>query len=243
MTKTGKTGTTIIVGTGPGLGAALAERFGRDGGAVGLIARRKDPLLALADTLRVKGIDACWHVADAADETALRTAIRTLEAKIGPCSTLIYNAAVLRPGLPLETDSLTVRAEFEVNVLGALVAAQSVAPGMIARGTGAILFTGGGLALEPYPEWTSLALGKSALRSLAFSLHKDLAPKGINVCMVQICGLIEPGGPFDPARIAGEYWRIAHAAKGAAEREVIYQPNDTDPRYNDPVSRHQNPPD
>jgi NADP-dependent 3-hydroxy acid dehydrogenase YdfG len=71
--------------------------------------------------------------------------------------------------------------EFAVNVGGALVAAQTVLPSMIKRNGGHIIFTGGGLALDSYPEWTSLSLGKSALRSLAFSLHKEFSPNNVSV--------------------------------------------------------------
>jgi len=109
-----------------------------------------------------------------------------------------------------------------------------VAPEMIARGKGAILFTGGGLALEPFPKWTSLALGKAALRSLAQSLFKELSPKGVHVSVLAICGIIKPGGPFDPERIAEEYWRVATMPRGVQDREVIFQPPGTDPLYNDP---------
>src|SRR5690606_17747515 len=48
-----------------------------------------------------------------------------------------------------------------------------------ARGT--ILLTGGGLALEPYPRWVTLAAGKAALRTLAINLHKELLPEGIHI--------------------------------------------------------------
>ena len=136
---------TIIIGAGPGLGAALAHRFGRGGQSVGLIARRDDGLKSLADSLLKNGVDVGWHAADAAIETSLRTAIEALETQLGPCGVLIYNAAVQRPGGPFEIDIRTVRADLNVNVLGALVAAQTVAPGMMARGKGAILFTGGGV--------------------------------------------------------------------------------------------------
>ena len=54
---------------------------------------------------------------------------------------------------------------------------------MRAAGRGSILLTGGGLALDP-TGWlpaASLAVGKAGLRSLAFSMHKELAPEGIHV--------------------------------------------------------------
>lgn len=101
------------------------------------------------------------------------------------------------------------------------------------------MFTGGGLSLEPFPEWTSLALGKAALRSLAIALYKDLAPKGVHVSVLAICGIVEPDGRFDPSSIAEEYWRVAMAPKGLIDREVIYQPPGTDPFYNDPQKKHR----
>ena len=229
----------IIVGAGSGIGVALARRFARGGQCIGLIARRESALQGLADDLANQGIDVAWRSANAGNSDELRLAIEQLEHDCGPCSTLIYNAAVLRPEAPLALTAKVLRAEFDVNAVGALVAASAVAPGMLARGSGAILFTGGGLALEPYPEWTSLAMGKSALRSLAFSLYKELAPRGVHVSVIAVCGIVAPGGPFDPDVIAEEYWRLATNPKGIQDRELIFQPLGTDPFYNDPLGRHR----
>ncbi|GAB5466994.1 MAG: SDR family NAD(P)-dependent oxidoreductase [Rhodospirillales bacterium] len=229
----------IIVGAGPGLATALARRFGAGGYRVGLVARRAAALEAQVAELRGADIEADYRVADAGDARALRAAISELEARLGPCSVLLYNAAVLRSQGPLDLDVTTLRAELEVNLVGALVAAQAVAPGMVARGRGALLFTGGGLSLEPYPEWTSLALGKAALRSLSLSLYKELAPQGLHVAVIAVCGIIAPGGPFDPDAIAETYWRLATAPDGIEDRDVVIQPAGTDPFYNDPQRRHR----
>ena len=72
---------------------------------------------------------------------------------------------------------------------------------MIKRNGGHIIFTGCGLALDPYPEWTSLSLGKSTLRSLAFSLHKEFSPKNVSIGIVTICGIIPIPGNSDSAGI------------------------------------------
>ncbi len=156
----------------------------------------------------------------------------------GPCDTLIYNAAVLNPSSPLDLTPSQLRKEFEVNLIGAHVATRAVVPAMLDRGSGALIFTGGGLALEPFPEWTSLALGKSALRSLAFSLFKEFAPRGVHVAVVAVCGIVAPGGPFDPDVIAAEYWRLATRPNGLEDRELVFQPTGTDPFYNDPNRDH-----
>lgn len=224
----------FIIGSGPGVAEAIARRFGREGYRIGLVARNSEKLQKQQERLAIDGIESNWVVADAGCPDELETAINQLVESLGQCDVLVYNAAILRPELPLEISADTITEEFKVNVLGALQAAQLVAPSMLSKKAGAILFTGGGLALEPYPEWTSLALGKSALRSLSVSLYKTLAPKGIQVSVLAICGIVKPGGPFDPDRIAEEYWKVATGPISLKNREVIYQPEGSDLFYNDP---------
>lgn len=228
----------LIVGAGEGVSRAIARRFGEGGFRVGLISRSATNLNALATDLRADGVESFWATADAGDATELTGAMNTLIDQMGACDVLIYNTAVLKPGNPLDVTTDQIADEFEVNVLGAHRAVSLVAPAMMDRGDGAILFTGGGLSLEPFPEWTSLALGKAALRSLAISLFKDLSPKGVHVSVLAICGIVKEGGPFDPGDIAKEYWRVATDPRGITDREVVFQPDGTDPFYNDPDRIH-----
>lgn len=228
----------IIVGAGPGVSEAIARRFGTAGYHVGLISRTERTLQEMCDRLSNNNISVYWAAADAGDPTELKCALMQLVEKMGECDVLIYNAAVLRSGKPLELSTDQIASEFEVNVLGAHRAVNLLAPDMITRGSGAILFTGGGLSLEPFPEWTSLALSKAALRSLAISLFKELSPKGIHVAVLAICGIVAPDSPFDPKEIAEEYWRVATAPNGVDDREVVFQPPGTDPFYNDPEGHH-----
>ncbi|MEO0936620.1 MAG: SDR family NAD(P)-dependent oxidoreductase [Pseudomonadota bacterium] len=225
----------ILVGAGPGLGEAIAARFIAGGFRVGLIARSADALAQMQDRL---GAQAFSHAADAGVPDSLEAALSDLTTRLGPCDVLIYNAAVLKPGLPLDVAPETLAAELSVNVLGAHQAARHVAPAMIEKGHGAILFTGGGLAHEPFPEWAALAAGKAALRSLSLSLYKQLAPHGVHVSVIAVCGIVAPGGPFAPKTIAEEYWRLATAPQGLHDREVVFQPPGTDPLYNDPDRVH-----
>lgn len=231
-------GTVVIIGAGAGLGEALAKRFAAGGYDIGLIARSSERLEALSRRLLGTGAQVVTAAADAGDSMALSAAIDTIAAKLGAPEIAICNAARLEPGGALDTSTDTLAADLKVNLLGAHAMARQVAPAMLARGTGAILFTGGGLALEPYPDWTSLALGKAALRNLSFSLFKELAPQGVHVAVIAVCGIVAQGGPFDPDRIAEEYWRIATNPMGLEDRELIFQPEGTDPFYNDPTRIH-----
>lgn len=231
-------GHCIIIGTGPGLGEAIARKFGHNGYLVSVVARNEVALAQQTERLCAGGISARYAVADAGNAAELANALEQVQEASGPCDVLVYNAAVLRSDGPLDVTPDLVRAEFDVNLVGALQSAQIVAPHMIDQARGAILFTGGGLAFEPYPEWTSLALGKAALRSLAFSLYKELAPKGVHVSVIAVCGIVESGGPFDPDAVVAEYYRLATAPRGVKDREVIIQPTGTDPHYNDPGRKH-----
>jgi short-subunit dehydrogenase len=215
-------GSCIIVGMGPGLGLALAERFGTAGHAIGMVARREGELLAAEARLAAEGITAKGAPADAGDEEGLRTAIRLLAEALGPVEVLIYNAAVLQPGEPSALTSERVLADFRVNVLGALVAAQAVAPSMIEARRGTILVAGGGFALQPIPLFASLGLGKAALRNLVISLAGEYGPQGINVATVTICGRIADATPFSPSAIADAYWSL-HARGVGEQTEVQFR--------------------
>jgi NADP-dependent 3-hydroxy acid dehydrogenase YdfG len=92
---------------------------------------------------------------------------------------LHYNAASMRkatlPDQPLDT----FVEDLAVNIGGALVAAQAAAPKMSERGSGSILLTGGGFALEPNPEYLSLGIGKAGIRALAHGLFESFREKSI----------------------------------------------------------------
>lgn len=85
----------IIIGTGPGVNAAVAGRFGHAGYAVGLIARNPDALLIQKTDLSAAGITCAVVVADAGDRAALTEAFDALTAQNGPFDELIYNAAAM----------------------------------------------------------------------------------------------------------------------------------------------------
>ena len=114
-------------------------------------------------------------------------------------------------------------ADLQVNIVGALVSAQCVIGEMKAAQRGTILFTGGGLALEPESNYSSLAVGKAGMRSLALSLHKELTPFHIHVATVTICGLVKEGTRFSPDKIAEVFFQLHRQPQGKWDREFVYQ--------------------
>ena len=216
-------GVCVVVGTGPGIGQAVAKRFGREGYALGLVARRKESLTGFVEGLTAAGVNARGYPADAEQPNALIDALKAIEYDLGAIDVLIYNAAVLKPGGPLEVGIEQLVREFRVNVGGALVCAQHAAVGMKTRKRGSLLFTGGGLALAPWAQMSSLSIGKAGIRSLATTLHQDLKADGVRVATVTVDGLVKPGaGALDPTAIADTFWALHEqpAASGELERVV-----------------------
>ncbi|MGZ4625865.1 MAG: SDR family oxidoreductase, partial [Kineosporiaceae bacterium] len=86
----------IVVGAGPGVGAALARRLGREGYRVALVARDADRLSALADDLRADGVDVRTATADAADGEELTRVVGELATAAGRLDVLHYNPSRFR---------------------------------------------------------------------------------------------------------------------------------------------------
>ncbi|MGG6269855.1 SDR family NAD(P)-dependent oxidoreductase [Leptolyngbya sp. AN03gr2] len=213
----------VIVGFGTGVSTGVAKAFAKEGYSLALIARNLTKLEDNAQELKTAGYPAHSFVADASDETSLRQAFNQIQAELGDPEVLVYNAFAATPGKPTSLDAEILVSDFRVNVAGALTAVQQVLPAMQANQKGTILFTGGGLALNPFADVSSLAIGKAGIRSLAFSLAQELGSHRIHVGTVTICGMVEPGTHFDPDTIAQSYIALHKQPIDAWQTEIVYQ--------------------
>jgi short-subunit dehydrogenase len=210
-----------IVGAGPGNGMAIARKFGREGFSVGLISRSAGNGL-MVSKLKDDGVSATEIQADAADPKSIAAAVLQVEAELAPIDTLVFNAAAatFQPVMNLSVEHLI--SDFTVGVASALSAAQAIAPAMIARGTGTIIFTGGGFASYPIPQLASLGIQKAAIRNLAQSLASEFTSQGIRVGTITILGIVKPGTPFDPDKIAERFWALRNDRSGSMGVEVSF---------------------
>jgi NADP-dependent 3-hydroxy acid dehydrogenase YdfG len=202
------TASIVIVGAGPNLGTAIAQRFGRQGLAVGLVARNQAKLTEMVGALGDEGITADLAIADIRDANALSAAIRSLADRLGPVEVLEYSPLPAREFMKpiLETTVEDVRGPLEFSVLGAVAAATSVLEGMLERGSGTILYTTGGAAINPYPLRAGVGISFAGEVAYARMLHEELAARGIHVGHTAVAGRIAPGGDHEPADIADVLW-------------------------------------
>jgi len=220
---------TVVIGMGPGLGQALVKKFAREGHRVAFVGRRAEAIARYERDLRAEGLDVVGFAGDAGRPEEMDRVHQAIRERHGEAEVLVYNAAIIEParfvtrsrlgevkygtadGWTSHGDAASVDYvvdAFRTNVTGALHAAQAVAPGMIQRGRGTILLTGGVLAFGPWIEWGVTSLGKAALRSLGHSLEKELSPAGIHVSTVAIHGTMQAGTPYDHDLVAEAYWKL-----------------------------------
>jgi short-subunit dehydrogenase len=213
----------VVVGAGPGVGAAIARRFGRDGFHLTLLSRGAAALAAVAADVRRTGAHVDQIVADPAQPEQLRATLSTLYGSAGAPGLLIYNASILAPDSLLTVEVAHLHEAYDVDVVGAIVATQIAAAAMRAAGGGTILFTGGGFADYPVKELATVSLGKAALRSAATMLSADLADQGIRLASLTIAGQVKAGTAFDGDRIADAYWNIVTGPAGEWKSEYRFE--------------------
>ncbi|MEV7386397.1 MULTISPECIES: SDR family NAD(P)-dependent oxidoreductase [unclassified Streptomyces] len=201
--------TIAIVGAGPGLGAAVARRFGREGYGVALLARDGERLGALVDELAAEGVRARGFSADVRDPLALVAALARAAEEIGTVEVLQYSPVPHRDFMRpvLETGYADLLGPVEFSVYGPVAAVQQVLPGMRELGRGTILFVNGGTAVIPHPDRAGTSIAFAAESAYGHLLHDRLAGEGIHVAQLVIPGAIVAGhARKDPAVLADTLW-------------------------------------
>jgi NAD(P)-dependent dehydrogenase (short-subunit alcohol dehydrogenase family) len=97
---------------------------------------------------------------------------------------LINNAAMGQTGPMADVPMDRMRKIFEVNVFGTLAITQKVLAGMIARGAGRVIVVSSVGGLNAFPTFGPYCMTKHALEGMGKTMRQELAPQGIDVCMI-----------------------------------------------------------
>ena len=218
--------TALILGAGPGLSTALARACSTAGMMVALAARSVDKLEPLADQIGAK-----TYSCDASDPAQVAQLFQRLDDALPPVELAVFNPSMRLRG-PIETlDPAGVAQVLSVGAYGGFLMAQQAATRMVTRGRGTILFTGASASVKGYAQSSPFAMAKFALRGLAQSLARELAPKGVHVGHVVIDGRIRPGDTsdgddamLDPVAIAEAYLALHRQPRSAWTWEIELRP-------------------
>jgi NAD(P)-dependent dehydrogenase (short-subunit alcohol dehydrogenase family) len=211
----------LLIGAGPGVGAGVVRRFGREGFRSTLISRSQT-LDKLAPELRSGGLEIEAIAADIEDLGGYRETLERIFAAPGSPGVVVYNAYLPDPGEILDTTVERLRTAHDVDVLGAVVAAQVAVPVLRAVGGGTLLATSGSFADNPVPALASLSMGKAALRSAQTLIAAGVRDDGIHAATITIAGAVEPGTAFDPDNIAELFWTAHTDPKGSWQTEYRF---------------------
>lgn len=206
-----------IVGAGPGLGAAVARRFGREGYDIALVARDRDRLDGLVRELSEGGVRARAFPADVREPERLTGALADAARELGTVEVLQYSPVPPRDFMRpvLETGHRQLTGPVEFSVYGPVAAVRQVLPGMRRLGRGTILFVNGGTAVVPHVERAGTSVAFAAQSAYGHLLHERLAAEGIHVAQLVVPGAITPGHPRkDPAVLAETLWGMHRERHG-----------------------------
>jgi NAD(P)-dependent dehydrogenase (short-subunit alcohol dehydrogenase family) len=221
--------TALIVGAGSGVSASVARALAGVGVKVALAARNAAKLDALADEIGGRA-----YAADASDPNSVARLFADVDASFGPPEIVVFNAVARLRGPLVSLDPQEVRKVLDVSALGGFLVVQQAARRMLLLRRGAILLTGATASVKGFPHSSAFAMGKFALRGLAQSAARELAPQGIHVAHFVIDGAVRsatrpdpeerPDSTLDPDAIAQSYLAVLRQPRSAWSWEVELRP-------------------
>jgi len=213
----------VIAGVGSGMGQAIARAFAHAGYDLALISREPANMEPYKKQVEEIGQRATLHQADVTDSNLMKAAFDDIMTESGIPSVTVYNVATMTVEKPSELTEKIVLDTLPLNFFGALHTTAAILPAMRKRGSGVLLYTCGGFAIEPSVERVAHSVGKAALRNWVYALHKELTPEGILAATVTITRPIEAGTTYDPDFIASLYLKLADQQPPDWEWEIIHK--------------------
>lgn len=170
--------TALITGGGTGIGLAMAQAIVAAGGRVVLLGRREAELIAATRGL---GEGASFVVHDVTKLEAAPALVERISGATGPISILINNAGIHLKKPAVETTPEEFQKVLNTHIVGAHALTAAVAPGMMARQHGSILFTGSMASLFGIPLVIAYTAAKAAMVGMTKGYATEFSPHGVRV--------------------------------------------------------------
>jgi len=174
----------VITGASSGIGEATAKRYGAEGAHVLLLARNAERLYGVAHAIREAGGAATAFPIDLVGSEAVKELTARIEGEIGTPDLLVNNAGAGRWLPLLETAPDDARAAIDVPYLAAFNITRALAPAMIARRSGGIVFITSPASYLAWPNASAYIAARRALAGFAETLQVELKATGLVVTLV-----------------------------------------------------------
>jgi len=186
----------LVTGAASGIGAAIAERFAREGGRLVCVDQDADGLSAHVDRINADGGDAQAVIADVSDRGQIESAVEGCVQSYGTVDVLVNNAGVNLPGVFHQADDAIIDRTLNVNLKGPIYACQAAIPHMLQHGGGSIVNISSVNGVVAEPLLTIYAASKGGVVMLSRGIALDYAKQGIR------CNVICPGWVDTPINYA-----------------------------------------
>ena len=173
--------TVVITGGASGIGAAFVRGFAENGARVAFLDLQKDAGAALADAVGRNAEKPLFVPGDLMDIVALRAALDTIRAALGPAAVLVNNAA----NDQRYDFAVTTPEEFDrtiaVNFRHVFFASQAIVPQMRELGQGSIINMSSMSWVRGIPDLEAYASAKAAIVGFTNTLARAVGPDRIRV--------------------------------------------------------------
>ena len=173
--------TALVTGAGKGIGRAIARALAREGVHVGLVARTRGDLEALAAELGGQGVRASVAAADLADRASAEAAVAAVAAELGPVDILVNNAGMAERGTVLDMDPEAWERTFRVNLFGTYYVTRAVLPSMVERRSGDVINVASTAGLNGAATMSAYSGSKAAMLRLTESLVAEVRKHDVRV--------------------------------------------------------------
>lgn len=210
----------IITGGSRGIGAAIAQAYAQAGASVVVASRKLEGVQAVADAINAAGGKALALACHTGERSQVQALVQTTVARFGTVDIAVNNAAT-NPhfGSILNASEEMWDKTLQVNIKGYFWLAQTVAPLMLARGSGKIINISSVAGLTPAQMMGVYSVSKAGVIMLTQALAQELGPGGIQ------CNAIAPG--IIQTRFSTALWKNEALAQRLQERTGrIGQPED-----------------
>jgi NAD(P)-dependent dehydrogenase (short-subunit alcohol dehydrogenase family) len=178
----------LVTGASRGIGAAVAERFAREGAQLILVARTVGGLEDLDDKVKAAGGEATLVPLDLTEMDAIDDLGRALFERFGRVDILVGNHAQLGVLTPLtHLDPPVWQSVIDTNLSSHWRLIRSIDPLLRASGSGRAMFVTSGVARSVFPYWGAYAVSKAAIEMLVKTYAAEAAQSGIKA------NLVDPG--------------------------------------------------
>jgi NADP-dependent 3-hydroxy acid dehydrogenase YdfG len=213
--------TILICGYGTGISHAIAEKFGAQGFAVGLVARNQERLQAGVKELSAKGIRAAAFQVDLADTKAAPALVSKARLELGPITALQWNAYASGAGDLLASDATELRAPLDLAVTSLVAVVQAALPDL-KETKGSVLVTNGGFGLLDQQvdaaavQWSAMGLSvaNAAKHKLVRLLSEKLKADGVYVGEVMVLSSVKGtawdsgSATLDASTVGAKFWQL-----------------------------------